>query len=70
MRELMRLAKEADALTRKTPGKTAGKSGATSEKSDSEESEAAYVEWMRAELTRRLDCLAAESGLAEDRPDA
>jgi hypothetical protein len=70
MRELMRLAKEADALTRKTPGKPAGKTGATSEKSDVQESEAAYVEWMRAELTRRLDCLSEESGLAGDHPDA
>ena len=81
MRELMRLAREADALATKTAnhtgdrrggGRGSGRSaaGAGREKSDSQESEAAYVEWMRAELTRRLDCLAAESGLAGDHPDA
>lgn len=68
MRELMRLAREADALTRKTTGKAGvaggGNRAGGSDKSDSQESEAAYVEWMRAELTRRLDCLAEESGLA------
>lgn len=72
MRELMRLAREADALTRKTIGKadSAGRSGGGggSDKSDAQESEAAYVEWMRAELTRRLDCLARESGLARADP--
>ena len=82
MRELMRLAREADALVNTTTkaamrggraggksGAGAGRGGAGSQESDSEESEAAYVEWMRAELTRRLDCLAAESGLAGDRPE-
>jgi hypothetical protein len=81
MRELMRLAREADALVNATTkaamrssgrgsgsrGSGKGGGGVGREKSDTQESEGAYVEWMRAELTRRLDCLAAESGLAGDR---